>query len=603
MRARVGWCSPAVGGLLALGLLVAGFPPVAAAAPSGWQLPVDGSVVRPFRAPIGQFGSGHRGVDLAAAPGVAVRAANDGVVVFAGSVAGSLHVVVAHDGGIRTSSSFLARVDVRAGQRVARGSVIGAAGGTGEGHGAGVLHLGVRVGDRYIDPMLLFGPVDLTEMVRLVPVTADGLADATTTAAERAAIAEEFLAEWGDEGCAGAFGEIGFLGIGDAVNGACDALVGAAEAGLDAMRWAGGQIAAAAEELAPVVKGVLDRIISAGGTIREAVEFVTGLPLEAVDVMAGAFEAVVTYGLSALERLKACPQPAPKRHGAGSGNLAMVVAGLGSSRRRRADGSLAPSVAIDREVLGYRKGEVAYFSYNPDGPTYGNRDTFGDLHAQARSLGEQLRALEAEHPGRSIDLIGHSQGGVVISLFLTRYYRGHEAEYPRIPNVVTFASPLEGAPAASIASEVDDTIGGRLLFFGIEQVRDDLPLGSKALDQLDPRSSTIDVIADSSFDEPRFLSIMGSQDPVVPSAQGDVSGGKKVVVNVGTIPWPFDDHSGIMGEDDAKSAAQAHLAGGAPASCAPDLGFLPPPFGALAELGVQAAGLLPSGGPFDSVAP
>ena len=58
-----------------------------------------------------------------------MRAANAGEVTFAGSVAGSLHVVVAHGGGLRTSSSFLATITVRRGQRVARGDVVGTAGG------------------------------------------------------------------------------------------------------------------------------------------------------------------------------------------------------------------------------------------------------------------------------------------------------------------------------------------------------------------------------------------------------------------------------------------------------------------------------------------
>src|SRR5688572_26705714 len=82
---------------------------------TGWQRPVPGAAVRPYREPISRFASGHRGVDFAAAPGSAVRASNDGRVTFAGPVAGALHVVVAHEGGIRTSYSFLARVDVRVG--------------------------------------------------------------------------------------------------------------------------------------------------------------------------------------------------------------------------------------------------------------------------------------------------------------------------------------------------------------------------------------------------------------------------------------------------------------------------------------------------------
>ncbi|MGH7359020.1 MAG: peptidoglycan DD-metalloendopeptidase family protein, partial [Candidatus Rokuibacteriota bacterium] len=93
-------------------------PPALAASPNigGWVRPVEGPVVQPFDEPVSVYGPGHRGVDFAAAPGTRVGAANAGVVTFAGSVAGSLHVVVLHDGGLRTSSSFLGRVDVRAGE-------------------------------------------------------------------------------------------------------------------------------------------------------------------------------------------------------------------------------------------------------------------------------------------------------------------------------------------------------------------------------------------------------------------------------------------------------------------------------------------------------
>ena len=72
--------------------------------------------------------------------------------------------------GLRTSYSFLAR---RLGPRRPASSsgarCVGHAGGTGAEHDAGVLHFGLRVGDRYVDPMQLFRPRDLTELVRLVP--------------------------------------------------------------------------------------------------------------------------------------------------------------------------------------------------------------------------------------------------------------------------------------------------------------------------------------------------------------------------------------------------------------------------------------------------
>src|SRR5215207_10969035 len=97
---------------------------------AGWLRPVDGAVVHPFEEPVSAYGAGHRGADLAAAPGTPVRAANDGVVSFAGTVAGTLHVTVAHAGGLRTSYSFLAGASVRTGQTVSRGDVLGATGGT-----------------------------------------------------------------------------------------------------------------------------------------------------------------------------------------------------------------------------------------------------------------------------------------------------------------------------------------------------------------------------------------------------------------------------------------------------------------------------------------
>ena len=158
---------------------------------------MDGAVVRAFVAPIAEYAAGHRGVDFAAAAGTAVRASNDGTVSFAGDVAGALHVVVAHEGGIRTSYSFLASADVRAGQHVSRGQVIGRAGGTGDGHGAGVLHFGVRIGDRYVDPMLLFRPRDLTQIVRLVPPEELEAAARSTPEQERRELARQVIEEFG----------------------------------------------------------------------------------------------------------------------------------------------------------------------------------------------------------------------------------------------------------------------------------------------------------------------------------------------------------------------------------------------------------------------
>ncbi|HEY3831931.1 MAG TPA: peptidoglycan DD-metalloendopeptidase family protein [Acidimicrobiia bacterium] len=145
-------------------------------APAGvWTRPVAGPVVRPFEAPRTRYGPGHRGVDFAAAPGTPVVAAGPGVVVFAGRIGPSSHVVVLHEpSGWRTGYSFLASVAVRLGEPVGGGTVVGTSGGVGDNHDGTVLHFSLRIGDQYVDPMILFQPIDLAAAVHLAPTASDG---------------------------------------------------------------------------------------------------------------------------------------------------------------------------------------------------------------------------------------------------------------------------------------------------------------------------------------------------------------------------------------------------------------------------------------------
>jgi murein DD-endopeptidase MepM/ murein hydrolase activator NlpD len=135
------------------------------AAPWGWPLAGPPPVTREFEAPAGPFGRGHRGVDLAAGPGAAVLAAGDGVVAFAGMVAGRPVVSIDHPGGLRTTYEPV-DPSVAAGQAVARGSPIGT---LLAGHpgcpAAACLHWGVRRGETYVDPLGLLRAV----RVRLLP--------------------------------------------------------------------------------------------------------------------------------------------------------------------------------------------------------------------------------------------------------------------------------------------------------------------------------------------------------------------------------------------------------------------------------------------------
>ncbi len=135
---------------------------------AGYRWPLDGSppVLRRFAAPATPWGAGHRGVDLGGVAGTVVRAAGPGVVHFAGLVAGTGVVSIAHADGLLTTYEPV-RPLVRAGQRVAAGDPIGV---LVAGHlgcpSAACLHWGLRRGRAYLDPLALLGLAP----VRLLPL-------------------------------------------------------------------------------------------------------------------------------------------------------------------------------------------------------------------------------------------------------------------------------------------------------------------------------------------------------------------------------------------------------------------------------------------------
>ncbi len=156
------------------GALLGGSGPAASAAPDasapggpyGWPLDGVPAVTRPFDPPATVYAAGHRGVDLAGAPGAPVLAAGAGVVAFAGLVAGRPVVSVDHPDGVRTTYEPVQPL-VAAGQAVARGSPLGV---LVAGHAgcpvAACLHWGARTGpSAYLDPLRLLTP----PRVRLLP--------------------------------------------------------------------------------------------------------------------------------------------------------------------------------------------------------------------------------------------------------------------------------------------------------------------------------------------------------------------------------------------------------------------------------------------------
>jgi murein DD-endopeptidase MepM/ murein hydrolase activator NlpD len=94
----------------------------------------------------------HLGLDIAALYGSSIVAPADGVVIYAQRKAayGNL-IIVDHGNGLTTRHGHLSRFNVRVGQRVQKGEVIGYVGNTGR-TTAPHLHYEVRFNDRPVNP-------------------------------------------------------------------------------------------------------------------------------------------------------------------------------------------------------------------------------------------------------------------------------------------------------------------------------------------------------------------------------------------------------------------------------------------------------------------
>ncbi|WP_369975761.1 M23 family metallopeptidase [Xanthomonas bundabergensis] len=127
------------------------------AAPFIW--PVQGRISGRFgnaRVYNGQPGAGHSGMDIAVPTGTPVKAPAAGVVTFAAPDLYLTGGTVLLDHGYGVSSNFLhlSRIDVKVGDRLAQGQVLGAVGATGRATGPH-LHWGMNWFDVRIDPLLV----------------------------------------------------------------------------------------------------------------------------------------------------------------------------------------------------------------------------------------------------------------------------------------------------------------------------------------------------------------------------------------------------------------------------------------------------------------
>jgi murein DD-endopeptidase MepM/ murein hydrolase activator NlpD len=112
--------------------------------------PVNGAFTSPFGM---RWGRLHAGIDIGAAEGTPIRAADSGTVVLLGFTGGyGNYTCIQHNSSLSTCYAHQSRYGTSMGASVAKGQVIGYVGNTGNSFGAH-LHFETRVGGSPVDPM------------------------------------------------------------------------------------------------------------------------------------------------------------------------------------------------------------------------------------------------------------------------------------------------------------------------------------------------------------------------------------------------------------------------------------------------------------------
>ncbi len=508
--------------------------PAAAGEPEFLRPPVEAPVAEAFSLPFGPYGPGNRGIEYDTEPGVPVRAAAGGTVVFAGPVAASLHLSIDHGGGLVSSYSYVERITVSEGSTVAAGEIVAV---TGE-----RLHFGVRRDGIYVDPAGLLGR--RVVRVRLDPTDDDPWAGRYRATVERYDEIVRFLA----------LTEGGGWSIGAIVAAARDAVV------------AGG---AFVDEVSVTVAARLERMAELEVWVRT------------LSLARSVTHVVVATARAALPEkcTPASVAPGPRPPGR---RIAIVVDGLDSS-----SDAPNPMDAVDLGAHGYDAADVVRFSYAggvvpasvepgtwAEGLTrhdYTRLDTHEAVATSATELADVIAAVAALNPGVPIDLYGHSLGGVVIQHGVIAARRVD----PAVPvgTVVTIASPHRGAPAADllVAADMTGLLGavgdrvevsggiGRLLAVVGDPVIDDLSAGGWVVDH-----------ADDPFPDDIAVTTIGVRyDAVVPSSRTVAAGADHhTVVDAGIDPLAaHGEATGLSAVDREIGLALA----GAPPTCRPTL--------------------------------
>jgi hypothetical protein len=251
--------------------------------------------------------------------------------------------------------------------------------------------------------------------------------------------------------------------------------------------------------------------------------------------------------------------PSPTRR------LAVLVGGLGSATGH------AAVLDVDTTALGYAPEDVTQFSYRADGQPYAPEDTQQDINHSARLLADNIARLHATHPDVPIDVIAHSQGGLVARAAATQPHSQPHAtdNLAGVATIVTVATPHQGNALATAAQQLNATSPAAQRAFDIARR---LGVGG-----IDPTSTSVQqlatdstVIASTDTPLPSHIdatSIAASTDAVVPTPYARWSHGRNVTVDLDGPPTP-KDHARAPGDAATTREIALAIAGRAP-TCVP----------------------------------
>lgn len=438
--------------LIVVSLAGLGLPSVAAAsnisqasrsqADSGYQAPTRAAVLVHFSANNRRWLPGSRTVTYATGFGSAVVAPKEGLVSFAGPVAGRLWVTIDHPDGLRSSLGPLALTGLRRGEHIDKAALVG--------YASGPLQFSIRAKNAYLDPEILIeGTPDRARLVPRLLITRHdapslGMARFATAPPTKVSIRpirfEPISVDTSGWLFPGNWLNDSFLGFDASASGHDNShrpglLRRSLGAALSTSRWVSAKLEFAAG------------IANPGAALGKAFVSVTAQ---------GALQGFQQY----FERRLNCtaqdvaPPVDPNR-------ITIVVPGLNSHSKPgdSADFGIQGGIAgVDPTLWGRDPAKTFRYSYGNNLITddslemtegHASSDTQISIRDSAEKLREYVDYLATKYPDTPIDIVAHSQGGLVSLVALTDL--GLDA---KVSKLVTLSSPLIGSSAADVGNRL-----------------------------------------------------------------------------------------------------------------------------------------------------